>query len=158
MNAATDATYPSMGQDELMATQAVVANVEFWNEVQAEVQSQFDRLEIEVRRHVKGVVANSFRTRGDKFHLFTYRTFSLPDDTIDPVVVGLTFSPSGDRVAIEADVSGEQSGDSIHSLGTKTIPATRREVLDTARELAAQLFQSNEQIAKALRSSSRRID
>lgn len=128
---------------------------DLWTMVHDEVQSTFDRLESAVRHHLKDVDVSAFRTQGDKFYLFTYRTFSMPDAN-DPVVVGITFSPQSDGITIEADVSGEQTGDSIFSLPIKSIPMSKDRILAVARVLAANLCQAAERIVNALRDPNRK--
>src|SRR5438067_1673544 len=80
---------------------------ELWTKVHDEVQEQLELLETEVRRKVAGVRVDAGRTKGDMFFLFSYRTSSMPDTALDPVVVGMTFTPEHQGVTVEADVSGE---------------------------------------------------
>ena len=86
---------------------------ETWTEVHDEVQRQFVILETEVRRKLPGIRVAAGRTQGERFFLFSYRTFSLPDSALDPVVAGITFTPAEQGVTVEADVSGEGIGDRI---------------------------------------------
>ena len=86
---------------------------ELWTAVHDEVPEQLAFLETEVRRKVAGIRVDAGRTKGDKFFLFSFRTFSIPDSGLDPVVVGMTFRPAGPGVTVDADASGEQSGDLI---------------------------------------------
>jgi hypothetical protein len=131
---------------------------ELWTKVHDEVQEQLVLLEIEVRRKVAGIRVDQGRTKGDKFFLFSYRTFSMPDSALDPVVVGMTFTPAHQRVTVEADVSGEQSGDRISSVPSKTVTQSKEELLAAARELARKLCQSAEAVAAALTDPSRRVE
>ncbi len=128
---------------------------EFWTTVHDAVQEQLGRLETAVRRRLAGIRVDSGRTRGNKFFLFSYRTFSLPDSGLDPVVVGMTFTPAHQGVRVEADISGEQSGDCLVSVPCKTVAQSRDELLATARESAQQLCQSAEAVANALKDPSR---
>ncbi len=64
--------------------------------------------------------------------LFSYRTFSIPHSVVDPVVAGLTFTPSAQGVTVDADVSGEQTGDCIASVPAKTVANAREELLAAA--------------------------
>jgi hypothetical protein len=130
----------------------------FWTNVHEEIQKQFTPLESEVRRQVPGIRVAAGRTKGDKFYLFSYLTFSTPDGTIDPVVVGITFTPSPQGVAVEADVSGETTGDLISAALARTVPNSREELLAEARESARGLCQLAGAIATALRDTSRRIE
>jgi len=129
-----------------------------WTEVHEEIQGQLVLLETEVRRKLAGVRVASGRTKGDKFFLFSYRTFSMPDSAVDPVVVGITFTRADQGVTVEADVSGEQTGDSISTLPRKTVANSREELLAAARESGRKLRQSAEAIAAALTNPSRRFE
>jgi hypothetical protein len=95
-------------------------------------------------------------TSGEHFFLFSYRTFSMPESTLDGVVVGLTFTPAGQSVTVEADVSGEQTGDWISALPNKMVADSRGDLLAAARDSAQALCQSAEVIATALKDLSRR--
>ena len=131
---------------------------ELWTKVHDEVQEQLVLLETEVRRKVAGIRVDAGRTKGDKFFLFSYRTFSMPDSAVDPVVVGITFTPAHQGVTVEADVSGEQTGDCISAVPGKTVVNSKEEVLAAACELARKLCQSAEAIASALNDPSRRVE
>ena len=131
---------------------------EFWTEVHDEVQEQFIVLETEVRRKIAGLRVNAGRTKGDTFCLFSYRTFSIPDSAVDPVVVGMTFTPASQGVTVEADVSGEQLGDVLSSVAKKTMAHSREELLATARESVRRFCGSAEVIAAALNDPSRRLE
>lgn len=131
---------------------------DLWAKVHDEVQEQLVLLETEVRRKVAGIRVEAGRTKGDQFFLFSYRTFSMPDSALDPVVVGMTFAPAHQGLTVEADVSGEQTGDWISSVPSKTVANSREELLATARESARELCQSAEAIAAALKNPSRRVE
>ena len=124
-----------------------------WANVHKEAQLQLDSLETDVRQIVPGIQVSSGRTRGDHFLLFTYRTFCVPG-----VVVGMTFTAVDQRVAVEADVSGEQTGDCISSVPSKTVANSRKELLAAARESARNLCRSARAIAAALTDPSRRVE
>jgi hypothetical protein len=129
-----------------------------WTEVHEQVQGQLALLESDVRGRVPEVRVDEGQTRGDRFYLFSYRTFLIPDSGLDPVVSGITFTPAQQRVTIEADVSGEQSGDCISSVPTKTVAHSREELLAAAGESARKLRRSAEAIAAALKDPSRRVE
>ena len=131
---------------------------ELWTKVHDEVQEQLVLLETEVRRKVPGIQVTTGRTTGAQFLLFSYRTFSMRDSALDPVVVGMTFTPAHEGVTVEADISGEQTGDWISSVPSKTVAHSREELLAAARESARRLCQSAEAIAAALKDPSRRIE
>jgi hypothetical protein len=129
-----------------------------WTVVHEEVQQHLASLDGEVRSKVAGIRVQAGRTKGDKFFLFTYRTFSVPDSALDPVVVGITFTPAYQGVRVEADVSGEQTGDGILAVPGRTAANAREGLLAAARESARDLCQSAEAIAAALRDPSRRVE
>src|SRR5438045_319230 len=110
--------------------------LELWAEVHDVVQKGFALLESTVRCQMGELQATAGRTQGSAFLLFSYRTFSAPNSTVDPVVVGLTFTRVDDKVAIEGDVSGEQTGDLIFTIPMKTVPPSRGELMGASRELA----------------------
>jgi hypothetical protein len=74
------------------------------------------------------------------------------------VVSGITFTPAQEGVTIEADVSGEQTGDCISSVSRKTVANSREELLAAASESAQKLCQSADAIAAALEDPSRRLE
>lgn len=98
------------------------------------------------------------RTKGDRFYLFSYLTFSIPGSGLDPVVTGMTFTPADQAVTIEADVSGEQTGDPIFSAPTKCVANSSNELLAAAADSARTLCQSAGAIAAALKDESRRVE
>jgi hypothetical protein len=131
---------------------------DLWTEVHDEVQGQLALLETDVRRQVAGIRVDTGRTKGDRFFLFSYRTFSLPDRTLDPVVAGITFTPVREGVTVEADVSGERTGNGISSVPSKTVAHSREELLAAARESARKLRQPAEAIAAALKDPTRTVE
>jgi len=131
---------------------------DLWTEVHEQIQGQLACLESEVRRRVAGVRVTNGLTKGDRFYLFSYRTFSMPDSGLDPVVSGMTFRPAEEAVTVDADVSGEQTGDHISFVPSKTVANTRNELLAAAGESARKLCQSADAIAAALKDASRRVE
>ena len=131
---------------------------EFWTRVHEEVQAQLAGLETDVRRQAAGIRVDAGRTNGDGFYLFSYLTFSVPDSPVDPVVAGLTFTPVPGGLTIEADVSGEQTGDWVSTATSKTVRDSPDELLRAARESARGLRGKAEAIAAALKNSSRRVN
>ena len=77
---------------------------------------------------------------------------------LDPVVAGMTFTSADEGVTVEADVSGEETGDIIFSLPSKTVAGSSEELLAAARESARNLCQSARAIAAALTDPSRRVE
>jgi hypothetical protein len=129
-----------------------------WTDVHEQIQLQLAVLEKEVRGKAPGVRVDSGRTRGDSFFLFSYRTFSMPHNAVDPVVVGMTFTPVEQGVGVEGDVSGEQTGDVILSVPSETVAASREHLVAAARTMAEGLCRSAEAIVAALEDPSRRVE
>jgi hypothetical protein len=132
-----------------------------WTEVHEEVQRILGRLDELVRTRVTHLHTMSGRTQGRGFDLFTYLKFSRTDASeLDPVVVGLTFSHADGEerrwVVIDADVSGEQTGDGIEVPAQRRVPASREDLLRAASEMALRLSCGEQRIAEALLDSSRR--
>jgi hypothetical protein len=131
---------------------------ELWTEVHEEVQEQLAPLERGVRQRLVGVRVNAGCTKGDRFFLSSYLTFSVPESGLDPVVVGMTFRPAGPGVAVDADASGEQTGDLISDLPSTSVENSREALLSVVRESARRLCQSAGDIAVALKDPSRRVE
>lgn len=133
--------------------------IELWHDVQGVVQQALAELDDAVRQRVPDLEVDAGTTQGRHFALFAYRTFSRADKAIDPVVAGLTFVHSReddeDRVVIEADLSGEETGDSLLSVPRRTIPLISEQLVRAAHEMAAQLARSSQRIADALLDPSR---
>jgi hypothetical protein len=153
--------YPPVPQwkhlDRLAIDASTLDARELWTAVHDGVQEELAVLEAEVRESVAGVCAATGSTRGGYYLLFSYLTFSLPDSEVDPVVVGMTFTSADGGIAVEGDVSGEQTGDLISSAPNRMVPDSRNELLAAARESARELCQSANVIAFALRNPSRRV-
>lgn len=115
----------------------------------------------ELENHVRGIIPEvqvvAGHTAGEHFLLFAYRTFSVPDSDVDPVVAGMTITKTGDRMQIEADVSGEQTGDWIATPQGGIVVCTWQEMQEAARELASGLNKSGDAVAAALTNPARRI-
>lgn len=117
------------------------------------------QLQNEVRRKIANVHVLAGRTAGDRFYLHSHQTFSLPEcDDVDAVVVGLTFSPALDDVKIDADISGEQTGDLIFSLPTRKVANARQPLMEATHDLARTLSESVDVVAAALSNLSRRVE
>lgn len=135
--------------------------IELWQEVQNEIQQVLAELDDAVRRRVQDVEIAAGKTQARHFSLFAYRTFSRTGKAIDPVVVGLTFLQSReadeDRVVVEADISGEETGDILLSVPPRTIPLVPEQLIHAAREMAAQLARNSRRIADALLDPAREV-
>jgi hypothetical protein len=162
MTVASVETYQPVARTEYLGRLAILSSSEtfgpeLWAEVHDEVQASLMGLETEIGRKVPALRATAGRTKGDNFFLFSYRTFSTSDGVIDPVVVGLTFTPSGQGVTVEADASGEQTGDWISSVASKSVGSSRDELLAAIRESARKLCESNDAIVAALEDPLRKV-
>ena len=145
--------------DGLAASRASIElTPESWARVHDEVQEQLGPLEVEVRKRLPGVRVTAGRTHGGAFALSSYRTFSLAGSDVDPVVVGVTFTTTVQDVTIEADISGEQTGDCILPAINRTAANSRDDLLTVARDLARTLGTSADAIVAALKDASRNID
>src|SRR5690348_9807386 len=69
-----------------------------WAEVHDAVQAELTLLESDVVRNLAAACGSAGQTRGERFFLHSYRTFSVPGESIDPVVAGLTFTPASEGV------------------------------------------------------------
>src|ERR1051326_3467099 len=160
MSQATVASYPPVPRREYLERLFVCCPgpelpSQFWTGVHARVQESLDCLETEVRRRLPEVRVEAGRTKGERVYLFTYRTFSFAGTGCDPVVAGIAFTPAQEGVMIEADVSGEETGDLILCLPPMTVAKTSEELRPAAQVLAEKLGQSAEKIVRALLSPSR---
>jgi hypothetical protein len=163
MSLATASSFPPEGSQENLERLAALslspdAALDLWTAVHEEVQGQLALLETEVRHKAGALRVQAGRTKGDRFFLFTYRTFSLPGSELDPVVVGLTFIPNGEGVTVEADVSGEGTGDSVWSVPNKTVAKSREELVEAARELAQNLCPAASAIVAALKEDNCKVE
>ncbi len=157
----TERYYPAVPQWKHLERLAVFSPGldarEPWIELHEGVQEQLAALESDVRQSMSDVRVTSGSTRGKMFLLFSYRTFSLPDSDIDPVVAGVTLTQTDQGVNVEGDVTGEQTGDMIFSPPKRMTPNSHDELLATARESARQLSQSARAIVTALNNPSRGV-
>lgn len=126
-----------------------------WTEVHDEVQQQLALLEADVRRSLPGIDVESGQTHGKAFFLCSYRIFSIPNRGLDRIVAGVTFTPDNDGVRVEADVSGERSGDWISGVPAQTVANSKSRLLAAAQEVGRKLCQSAEAITRALKDSAR---
>jgi hypothetical protein len=129
-----------------------------WNTTHAEVQGLLAALDRAVEARVPGVRIDSGRTSGRGFFLFSYRRFAPPQQSrIDPVIAGMTFKPLDDRIAVEADISGEESGDILEAYDTGVVSPTSLSVLHHAREIAQRMASAGNRVAAALTDTAREI-
>lgn len=160
---ATAATYLPVARMENLDRLVVLREprasaAQVWDDVHRKVQAELALLEENVRRKVPGIRVEAGRTQGAQFFLFSYRTFSMPDSEFDPVVAGITFTPADQGVVVHADVSGEQSGDYISSVPSKTVGDSAEDVIEAAGESARMLYESADVLAAAIVDSSRVIE
>jgi hypothetical protein len=129
---------------------------ELWTEVHRGVQEQLAMLEEDARKLSPEIRVAVGSTRGEHFKLFSYRTFSGPNGEVDPVVAGVTFTQAGNAINIEADASGERTGDLISSAQNRTVSISLDEIREAAREMVRELRPSAQAVANALEDPSRR--
>ena len=114
-----------------------------------------------MRSRIADLRVGAGKTHGRNFYLFTYRNFSRTDlADIDPVVVGLTFAPADVKdkrqVVIDADISGESTGDCVESLAPRVVSSKREDLLRATHEIARELSGRSGPIIEALFDASRR--
>jgi hypothetical protein len=131
-----------------------------WLEVHEQVQQVLAGLDDFIQSRVPDLRVETGKTQGRNFSLFTHRTFSRADQPgIDPVVVGLTFARGGgenpEAIGIEADISGEQTGDRIAAIARREVHTAREDLVRAARELATELCKFAPSIVEALLNPSR---
>lgn len=129
-----------------------------WDDVHRNVQANLTRLEKKVRDEVRGVRVDAGSTQGERFILFSYRTFSLPDNEIDPVVAGVIFTLAGDGVKVEADLSGEQTGDYIASFPSTIVENSNDAVIEAARDALRLLCEAAGALAAAVTDPARIVE
>ena len=115
------------------------ANPDLWTEVPERVQARLAEMESELRRRIPEVAVTPGRTKGERFYLFSYRSFTTLGSGLDPVVCGVTFAPADGGVSIGAEISGEGTGDVISKLPAKTVANAREAILAEGAELARRL-------------------
>lgn len=125
---------------------------DLWDRVHAAAQQSFAALEAELRRRFshRQLEAVPGRTHGSNFLLFTYRNFSLKEGLPEPVTVGITFRPLGNEVSIEADASGEQTGDIVFSVPPETVPLAEEALIAHAKSFGRELQGAVDEIAAAM--------
>jgi hypothetical protein len=109
-----------------------------------------------LRQKTPDLVVTSGRTAGTRFFLFTYRTYSSPShESIDPVIVGLTFALSASGISADADASGEENGDIVFAVPRQTVAFRNNVLVDVAVSAAGELVLASERIANALADQTR---
>jgi hypothetical protein len=158
----TDCYYTPVSQSKNLERLAVLSTTpyaqEMWSEIHEQVQEQLAGIDCDVRHFLADVQVTSAATRGANFLLFSHRIFSLAGSDIDPVVAGITFTWTEDGINLEADVSGEQTGDMIVCPINRAVANSRHELIGAAHELALKLCHATKAIASALVDTSRRVE
>jgi len=127
-----------------------------WTAIHKAIEEQLGLLEAEIRAVLNEVIAVAGRTQGEHFSICSYRTFSIPNSNVDRVVAGITMQRTNQGTIIEADISGESTGDIISTTPVRTVANEGTAVLEAALNSAQVLSQSSRQIVAALKDSSRR--
>lgn len=131
---------------------------ELWDDVHNQVQDILRRLDEVACRQVPGVRVAAARTKGRSFLLFSYRRFEPPNETIDPAIVGIAFTASGNNVVVEGDISGEQLGDLIAELPNRSVASSKSAIVAAAQKVATELARFGDQLAAAICDEGRRFD
>jgi len=75
------------------------------------IQEVFEALAVRVLAQEPRASSKAGRSSTRTFALSSYRVFlHLDGDDHDPIVVGISLTPRGDRVQIMGDISGDESG------------------------------------------------
>jgi len=82
-----------------------------WNHIHDVIQEVFEALAARVLAQEPRASSKAGRSSTRTFALLSYRVFlHLDGDDHDPIVVGISLTPRGDRVQIMGDISGDESG------------------------------------------------
>jgi hypothetical protein len=124
-----------------------------WNAVHEATQGVFEGLAARILAQEPNALSKAGRNSTRALALLSYRVFyHLDGDDYDPVVVGISFAPSGDRIQIAGDISGDESGfvyyDDECSIETTRQP---RAVVEAAKEIAERLAAQESTIIDAIR-------
>ncbi len=124
-----------------------------WDQVHAQVQASLDVLSHEVRSRCPSVfVRRGGNTSGRVWYLYSYREFNLSEDDseVEDTVAGLTFSPEGARIRIQADIGGAATGIIDYEAPERLVPADLSAVLTAAGELSDELIQRADVVVTAI--------
>jgi hypothetical protein len=125
-----------------------------WKTVHEAVQKVFSKMLHEVSGQFE--TEGGF-TEGPAF-FFTYRSFQNPgDETIDPVVAGITFWKGETAIDIEGDISGELTGDYLVDSIKEKVQASTERVKAVALRIASKLVEHTSVVPQALRNKSRLV-
>ena len=160
MSAASVETYEPVARTEYLGRLAILpaGGTELWDDVHHDVQESLATIETEIRRKVPALRATAGCTKGDNFFLFSYRTFSTSDSLIDPVVVGVTFTPF--KAGRDSRSGRQRRADRRLDLirGSKTVDNSRDEIMAAARDSASKLRESADAIVIALKNPVRKVE
>jgi hypothetical protein len=125
-----------------------------WDDVHEVVQSALKALDEKVRQLFPGVRISSGRNQARAWDSFSYRVYAPgPESDIDPVDVGLMFTPG---VIISSDICGETLGDVLFEIEEKSAIG-KQAILNAAQQCAQELTRHGEVIASALQNSRRKV-
>ena len=141
----------SADASHIAVNQSAEIVAETWAEVHAGVQQILGSLDKGIQKQVADVRVLEGKSQAPGYSLFTYRTFSRSAVEIDPIVVAILFSKVNENeIALDADISGESTGDQIETLARRVVSANRTELLMAAQELASKLACAGAKISEAL--------
>lgn len=128
-----------------------------WDEVHNSVQAILQDLDRSVRQAHSQVKICEGSNHSGAWSLFTYRVYGPAEGSlVDPVVVGITFSPTQAGVIIRADMAGEEGGDILLELPPRKAIG-KLAIQETARDLAERLVKEGLRIGRALQDAGREV-
>jgi hypothetical protein len=124
-----------------------------WDQIHDAIQEVFETLAARILTQEPRASSKAGRNSTRTFALFSYRVFPhLDGDDHDPVVVGISLNPRGDRVQIMGDISGDESGyvyfDQGCAIETNCEPQA---IIEGARATAERLAAQESAIIEAIR-------
>jgi hypothetical protein len=121
-----------------------------WEEVHDAIQLVLQGLDEPVSDACAGVVASMGSNAARGLHLFSYRVYHPPlGANVDPVVVGINFTPGSHGTIVHGDVAGETLGDVLFDVSPREI-IEKSDILKTARDVSEQLARQGKIVAAAL--------
>jgi hypothetical protein len=124
-----------------------------WNPIHAAVQEGFEKLASRILDQEPEASSKAARCSTRSFALFSYRVFPhLDGNDYDPIVIGISFAPTDDRVRIMGDISGDESGFVYFDEGC-TMETTQepQAVMEYAKQIAESLAAQESAIIDAIR-------
>lgn len=124
-----------------------------WDKVHQETQQLLAPLVDSVSQRWSAVRSEPGRTSARAWTLYSYRTFSLPEEPdAEAIVVGVFFAPSpdGNHVLVRGEIGGEETGHSYFVAGEKQVPAVQSAVLRASHDIGDELGRQTEVLVNGL--------